>query len=635
MPVTLATPLPQITFSKNPVLLTPVSDDYLAAAPATAVNYFEFSAVVAVDTAVVLSWTDNSVTMTAKAAPDGSGNQFPNGDGGTTYVTTLVAFFKANYFIDRDFVVTANVTDYAHPRLIFTAREQGADFNFNGTAPTGVITAGADNSPVSNFMHHVEVWIANLNGGFDQAFDANVSLDENPITGQSTIDIHDTLHSWLSQPGEFDTPLIGALYAKYISSLRAYYVKYAQFFGDVPAIQKVNTSAICYVALGGLGMKNALVRNIISELRPVTGDATKDRFLRQGSKNKQVTKEQPEWLSYINFTGGDITVDLEISIYNDDATSNTFNAVEDLIIHAWEKYQFAVGFTQLNIVGQQSAAKKPVYYTARLKSAAGYLTDTYSFAIDYNYREFSRYFVYENAYGAYQTIATVGKGQNEADRTKTDAQLAVNKTTGAATGEFLETNIYFQEKGTANIGYDRAGTRNTRLLRDLIASHRIFLYDPAASSAQAKLIPIGLNTKNIKDAMDGTNVYAGVIEWYPLYQEEVFTEDAGMADDSLSRLITDAGSPVPGIVPVTVTGNNIIVESTDVHLSVVGGNQVYTAGVLIGLTGYRIYASQLAVYFRTADIAYNSVAGSFTILDPGFRLNPGDQLIIWPYILIP
>ena len=61
----------------------------------------------------------------------------------------------------------------------------------------------------------------------------------------------------------------------------------------------------------------------------------------------------------------------------------------------------------------------------------------------------------------------------------------------------METNIFIQDKGTVNIGYDRSGKRNTRLLRDLMVSRHIFLYDDGV------LIPVGLNTTNLKDAMDG------------------------------------------------------------------------------------------------------------------------------------
>ena len=145
-------------------------------------------------------------------------------------------FFQANYFIDAVFTVTADNTG-AHPRLLFTAAAAGADFNFSTEADCGVVTAGVDDAPVSNFMHHIEIWIANLTGGYDKAFDANVPLDE-PLTGITSIDIHEVLHSWLTQPGVYDAPELVNPYAQYTNSLRVFFVKYAQFFGDNPSVQQ-------------------------------------------------------------------------------------------------------------------------------------------------------------------------------------------------------------------------------------------------------------------------------------------------------------------------------------------------------------------------------------------------------------
>ena len=638
MAVTLSADLPAIAFSKNPIWLKPQSDAYLAAAPAIAVNYQEFTAAVAADDTFTINWADGSVTMTAATSPDDSGNQFPTGDGGNTYVESLAPFFQQNFIIDEAFIVSSDITGL-HPRLIFTARAAGAGYTFTGGPSSGNITPGADDTPVENFMIHAEVWIANLTGGFDQAYSANVPLDENPLTGISSIDISGVLDSWLTKPDEFDTPVLGALNAQYLSSLRAYFVKYAEFFGAVPAVQKVTTSGQFYIALGGLSMQNALLRHLTAEFWPVVGDHGQDRFMRQGSINKLVTKLQPEWLTYINLLAFPDDVRLEVIIYNDDSTSHLFYPFDYLTINAYQKFQFATGYTQLGIESRQTG-KTPVYYTCRLKSD-GYVTEAYAYVIDYVYHEFPRYFVYENGYGAFQTIATVGKQQAEYDRTKTDAQRALDRNAAAIAGDFIETNIYIQDKATVAIGYDRAGPRNTALLRDFMLSQRIYLANVADDGA-ITLIPIGLNTKNLKDALDGNSVYANSFEYYPKYQEKTYTEIKGLPDDSIASLIDEAGSPIPKTVPPILTDSGtIVVEFGDPHLSMDAGSQVYTAPFwLAGKTNYRVAATQLgegdtAPFFRTADIIYNSGAGSFRIVVNGFVLVEGDQLIIFPFVLNP
>jgi hypothetical protein len=623
----LAQAIPVLNFSKNPQWLILQSDDFRISPPVKSVNYIQFNGAIAADTVMQVGGP-SVVAMTAKAVPDDSGQQFITGDGSNSYVTSLVSYFQDNFFLNRDYVITTDFTG-AHPMLMFTSKFTGPEYNFTAIGGTGGITTpGVSGLSKPNFAHHVQVWIANDAGnGFDQVFMANVAIDE-PQTGKTSVDIHEILHSALT----YDYPELITAYSLCVNSLRQFYVIAAQFYGDTPAIQKLAQFYGYYVAMGGLGMQANLLRNIKTELYPALGDPSLNRFLRQGSKNKIVSKDQPEWLTWINQDIGAVTVNAEVTIYNDDETSFTFNAVAALIINPNQKIQFQTGYNQLNIAGRQAIGKNPVYYSFSLITAGGaYITAAYNYVIDYTNREWPRYFVYLNSYGAFQTIGTLGKGMAEVDRTKDDAQRVVSQNVAAMDGDFIEVNIRIQDKFTVNIGYDRAGTRNTALLRDLLVSHKIYLYNNGV------LTPIGLNTKNLKDAMDGVNRYANTLEYYPLYQEAVYSEDPlNVTDDATSDLILDAGSPVPNTIPPALSASGtIIVEYGDIHLSIDGGQQVYTAPFwLAGKANYRIDSTQLANYLRTTEIQYN-MAGSFKILIPGFTLNAGDQLIIHPFVLNP
>ena len=89
-----------------------------------------------------------------------------------------------------------------------------------------------------------------------------------------------------------------------------------------------------------------------------------------------------------------------------------------------------------------------------------------------------------------------------------------------------------------------------------------------------------------------------------------------------------------GSGPVVNEGT-ITVSYGDLALSVVDGKQrVSIPYWLSGKTNYRIYNTQMNIYFRTEDISYNT-AGYFDILDTAFRLKPDNQIIIWPFMLPP
>jgi hypothetical protein len=626
-----ASDMPAIAFSRNYLPFEVTSDNYIAAAAVKSVNFWVFTAAVAADDEILIAWTGGAVQLTAKASPDDSGNEFPTGDGLNTYVTALAAWMQSIFLLDQAYVITAD-TGGADPKLVFTARKAGPDFDFtveNGGA-TGVTTGGVTDEPITNFAHHIEAWIKNADDAdYKQAYTANVPLDE-PKTGATTIDISDSLHGFLAP----DLPELNDPFAFCTQSIRPYLVKYGQYYGDNPFVRKISFTGTLYIAKGGMSIQNAKKRTLLQEMNPMD-DATKWRFLRQGSINKIVSTDQPEWLTWINLTGADKSVDFEVKIYNDDTTSFTFNAVAAQAVNAWQKIQFQTGFTQLDIAARQEL-KTPIYYTVALKSAGSYLTLLYAYVIDYTYRPWPRYFVYENSYGAFQTIGTVGKGLNEYDRTKDDAQLVMNQNRAAIDGDFLECNIRIQEKGTVNIGYDRAGQRNSRLLRDFLLSPFKTVWQDAA------LVPIGLDTKNLKDAGDGINVYASSFEYFPLYPEQVWTEDAGISDDDINELLGDTGGPVTsgggtgGGTGGTGTGDVIMVDFGDAHLGEDGdSHQTYTAPALAGLDGYAVFSTQLSNYFRPAEISYDSAAGSFTILIDGFALENGEQLIISPYVINP
>jgi len=62
-------------------------------------------------------------------------------------------------------------------------------------------------------------------------------------------------------------------------------------------------------------------------------------------------------------------------------------------------------------------------------------------------------------------------------------------------------------------------------LKDFLAStEKYYLFE-------GKLIPIGLTTTTLQEAKDGDNLNFGSFEFYPLYDDVVFTDDVSLPDD--------------------------------------------------------------------------------------------------------
>jgi hypothetical protein len=633
----ISTAPPAIAFSRNAINLALNTTGYTDGEDVNSVNFLDFTGAVAADAVRNISWLLNGASMTAKADPDDSGYQFPTGDGGDAYVTGLVQYFQSNNFINDAYTVSVQLGG-THPRLVFTALEPGADYDFTDTngGLSGVDTPGDSAEPLPNFAHHNKLYIEKADGSaFVQAASANSPLDF-PYTGITSMDIGQKLDAYLAA----DRPVLDAAYAFCTNSVRRYLVLFAAYYGDTPFIHKATRSPFYHVALGGMSLQSAVARDLVTEFCPVAGHREHDRFMRQGMKNKLVSTDQPEWLTWINLTAGAVNAALQIVVYNDDNTTFPFLTTDNIAIAQYKKVQFACGYKQLGIAARQEG-KNPIYYTATLLVAAAPVTDTYTFVIDYTFREFRRYLVYKNSYGAYQTIATIGRAAPEYDRTKDDGIRGAGQTVRALEGNQIEFNLAIQQKNTVSVGYRFADRRMVSLMRDFFLSDSIYEFDVAGNA----LIPVGLNTKTGKDIPDGANVGNTVIEYFYKNQDEVWTEPPGLKEVSVAQLLAMAGSPIPPAVSGGGgggggtgggTGAVIPVEADDLHLSIVGGLQVYTAPILVGLpVGYRIYSTQMGLFFRTADIIYNAGAGSFTINVEGFVLAEGEQLIISPYVLNP
>jgi hypothetical protein len=546
MPVLQPSPLPALAFSANTISCILQSDDYLASAGSVAVNALQLNGPITENAGILLKWNSVSLQLTAKNVPDDSAEQIPVGGGDPNHVAAIVQVLQANYLLAEDFTVSSNGN-----QVIFTAIQPGAGYNIDANTTGNLqmlrITQGVDRAVKPNFAHHIQLWVRPLSEPqFVQAWSYNIELDY-PLTGKSDTDLGpEMLHNFL-QP---DLPSLNSQgIAPCLKSAAEYYIKYGQYFGSTPTVKRLYQSDNHRVIMGGLSLQAASVRDIFSELQPDPYDETKNRCLRQGSTAKIVTKEQPEWLYYINLKNAARNITAEVTIINTDGSTATFSTAGTLAVDTYGKIQLPAGFEQLQISTRQPVDKVPKYYNVRLRDDTGYITTIYTYVIDYNFHDWSRYFVYLNAYGAFQTLATTGKGQLSATRKKDDARLDKPAVRVATEGEFIEYNVTHQESGSVSIGYDRATPRTTRLLRDFFDSPTKFIY------TNGRLIPIGISTSEVKEAPDGTDLFAGSFAYYHLMEEERYTEEPGQPDDDLYELLQSAGYPVPTLQPGTGTGS--------------------------------------------------------------------------------
>lgn len=523
MPVTLTNDLPVIAFSRNPILVNLSSDDYIQNEGAQSTFNIVFKAAITAGQLIHLQWA-NAVPLifTAAVTPDDSGLQFPTGDGSANYVSSLVEVFKANYYIDRDFKVTTSSSG-SFPCLQLSAFEDGVVYNIAEADETNVmvesVLPGVNEDILPNFQHILEVFLIQASNTI-KIYDNKLQLE--PQSGVSVKDIAPILNSYISFPKVSDKPAYAInTWQPCENTTARYYIKYGQYYGSLPTAKKIKTTGSAVVTSGGLAVQSALGQTIAGFIRPENVNQN-TICLRQGSKVKAVQQAQPEWLYWLNLTGNDIVIKLQIDIYYSDGTRSKFSTAT-ITAEANGKYYIGSGYNQINISGNSLTGKTCSYYTARVVGTTGvYLSVLYTYVLD-TYKEFPRYFVYLNSLGGYQTLYTYGRSQFETDRTKDDLVRQVNYPEQAVTGKQLEANIRLQDKCTINTGYKTS--REISLLRDFLASPEKYWY------YKGDFIPIGVSSDNIKQPADAENLPAAQFIFNPLYDEFVYTDDMNQPDE--------------------------------------------------------------------------------------------------------
>lgn len=520
------TTLPTIAFSRNPIWLKLQSDDYRTGTPAVAVNYLDFTGAVAADDLLVLTWAKGAATITAATSPDDSGRQIPAGDGGDAYVTGLVAWFQGNYFIDRDFIVTV-VTGGTYPRLVFTARNKGAEYTFPavavGSFSSGNTTPGVSYSVKPNFGHYVEVWVQNLaHTSYDRVYFAVVPLDGPDLT-TSTIDLAYILHPYLSldqpQPG-------GSVWQTCLGSCRNYYVKYAQYYGDDPSIQHMYTTGTNKIAYGGYSeLALSQIANLVTYLpNYLLPDPSLYKFQRWLETwpvdNFTVKTNRPQFLYFINNRSVTETLRIKVDLtFSDNSTSTVYLDGGDLA--PLDKIAIGCGYKQLNL---QS-------YTTSLISVASYVVSLVEsttlearslpkyFTVDRDYEEYSRDFMYADSAGNFKTLHTYGKGIPAAKVASEQVVYQPNTATQAQSGNYANSNIQAVISNKVSTGYIE-GTGAYDAVFELLLTKQFY------QVFGLKLVPLVITSTDFDFSADGKNMNAFTLEYRLAANEQQYTADS-------------------------------------------------------------------------------------------------------------
>ncbi len=522
MSVTLISLPEEISFSADFINAVFQVDGHLQSQGVKSVNTIVIKSLT-VPASYLLQYGSTTIIMTATQNPDNSGTQFPYvpwTEEAPAAVNAALPVFLAHPILSADF----NITATSDNKLVLTAKKEGPDYDFKDYNTT----PGAFSKMKENYSILVKLYVQNvLDSGYSEAYSAFLPL--NAGTNEVTAILGDKLHQRLTADLNKYGPEIPATNAVSCAvSSRKYFFQYGESYGQVPVVVNLTNSSEFRVVHGGLSYVAKGRKTLLQLLRP--GLITQDRFLIQGPAEITTREDQPQYLYFLN-TRNLVNATINCKFIFEDGTSAVI-ALETCSLARFAKCGFNVQFNRI-FKREDYPVRKVKKYEVWLSDQAGaVISEVRSYVLDYTYKEFYKYFLSWNSWGALECRMFYGKSSVEFDLVQSVAERNHSLASGISQGHSLVYNSSIQTKFSCTTGF----IANKSLL---ILNREFFISAFKYILNSGKLLPIRVTSKTIGEIEDGNNLYAQKFEYQYQYDDEAYTEG-------------DVYSPVP--VPERITG---------------------------------------------------------------------------------
>lgn len=473
-----------------------------------------------------LQWGEHVQVLTVKNNPSEPG-EIPAGNGSSAYADTLAAYLAGYYPFREDFVVSRDSLGSFHS-IIFTAKQPGPAYNVISTSQTGpwfagVVLAGQLAIERERYCFYVEIHLAAEGAdpaaaeNFSRIYRGFVDPDQN---GNAVFDAGSILHNELTA----ELPHLGAAMAKPCTrSARAYFISYAEAWGNTLQIASVQNTPVRFAYLGGADFLSAGGSGY--SIVPYKGiQPSVDRAFRQGPRNRYVRINEPQFLTFINQRTAQTAIGLKIRlVFSDNSTLTRTDLVEPVPFAAGAKVIFPVGIAQLGLSQLAPPGEYLTEYYVRLaRGNTGTAGDDYSYEyryiLDYAYRPYTRYFLFLSSLGSIDSLATYGKGSAELLLTSQQAERSLSTGYDPADGQLVDYDVQLQRQFEVSTGFRHE--RHLERWADLYRSPAKYLLPPSL-----KAIPVGIVSRSIKEAKDGDNLFAHQFSYTFLYTDMFFLDE--------------------------------------------------------------------------------------------------------------
>ena len=444
MAITVNTQPSTVTPSRNPVRWVMTTDNYVASAGVAAVKKFTVTGAVSAFEQVTIAYDDLEFTITTVNSPAAAtGYNMPTGDGGTTHKGNMLLYFMANYYLNRDFVITLVGNDF-----IFTARETGAAYNITGTdtfangawstTTTGVTVAYQD-----NFFICVDVMVeeTHLSGTYTRI--KTLYLKPNS-SSQVDFDIQDALHAFVRFLMNAPTYAQSA-YSQCNNINKRYKIQYFESYGATPVAYAVTESSVKRFIKGGIKRESwpAYASNFLTSYINIPLGQNTNKFLTTRNVKRWATKSSPEYLYLC--TGAAITnARLRARVHYSNNTQTTTTIASYASLGGNLTFLFPAGFDALNL-GSLYPLLTPTHWYVYVDNSSGALKSEMVMFTVQETAHLDRYFIYESSLGSFETLRTHGQAEYGVEVEKEEFEKIAGAGYAATDSDIVAGDSYYRE----------------------------------------------------------------------------------------------------------------------------------------------------------------------------------------------
>jgi len=296
-------------------------------------------------------------------------------------------------------------------------------------------------------------------------------------------------------------------------------------------------------------------------------------FLTNQGNEKEISRIQPEYLYFlVNFLPKPTSLKLRITLYFNDGTEDTFTIKTLSSVEQYSVYSLAVGFSNLNLESYENIIKKVVNYDVWVSNQDNKrLSEVRSFYIDERFYRNSRYLIFSNSLGGYDTIRTTGISKDTLKIVRQSGERELESNYLPSSSDIFITGIEGRPELSVNTGFLDADM--TAYLSEILLSEDVYVL------SKDGLVPVMLVDDALitnEDNVDLTSrnltftygkketaysalpiaptVLARALRWEPSGPYCVYSPDTGLSTGfqgatTLTLVYADTGEIVRGVPP--------------------------------------------------------------------------------------